>query len=42
MANIPYTYNIQIHNKVAFFLINIDTFLYNWELQIESRPTGLI
>jgi len=29
MTNILYTYNIQIHDKVAIFLINIDTFLYN-------------
>jgi hypothetical protein len=39
MTNILYTNNIQIHNKAAIFLINIDTFLYNRELQIESRPT---
>jgi hypothetical protein len=37
MTNILYTYNIQIHNKAANFLINIDTFIYI----IESRPTSL-
>jgi hypothetical protein len=37
MTNILYTYNIQIHNKAAIFLINIDAFIYI----IESRPTSL-
>ena len=31
MTNILYTYFIQIQNKAAFFLINIDTFIYNWD-----------
>ena len=35
MTTILYTYNIQIHNKAAIFLINIDTLFYI----IESRPT---
>ena len=42
MANILYTeYNIQIHKKAAIYLINIDTDLYKWELQMERKPTGL-
>jgi hypothetical protein len=28
MTNILYTYNIQIHNKAAIFLINIDTLFF--------------
>ena len=43
MTKFFYTYNIQIRQKkAAVFLINIDTFLYNWVLQSESRPTSLI
>jgi len=35
MANILYIYIIQVHKKAAIFLIKIDIFLYNWELQIK-------
>jgi hypothetical protein len=42
MINILYTYNTQIHKKATIFLINLDTFLYNWVFQIESRPTRLL
>ena len=40
MTNILYTYNIQIHNKAAIFLINIDTFFYiieSYKLRVDLQ-----
>jgi hypothetical protein len=40
MTNILKTYNIQIHNKAAIFLINIDTFFYiieSYKLRVDLQ-----
>jgi hypothetical protein len=39
MTNILYTYNIQIHNKAAIFLINIDTFyiIDSYKLRVDLQ-----